>query len=199
MAKDERNHQNDNHKRRQSAADLHGQSLLSRLSKGSRCRVAAIAATPKTKTDVANRPETFDHVGLLVNEPPPHRGLLFVQSSDCFIGRAATHRRRDSRTIGIIFTCAGKAIGRFSFSWGEGKWAEETGWKPIPRGGRNQSLHAENHKVLTDILDSPFCSVCRLTNRHSFFAAVQWGFEVCGTQKPVESGSAWSCGSEVVG
>jgi hypothetical protein len=34
---------------------------------------------PRTKkADVAERPETFDHVGLLVNEPSRKRGLLFA-------------------------------------------------------------------------------------------------------------------------
>ena len=30
------------------------------------------------KTDVAEHPEVFDHVGLLANEPPGTAGLLFI-------------------------------------------------------------------------------------------------------------------------
>jgi hypothetical protein len=30
------------------------------------------------KTDVAENPQVFDHVGLLVNEPPGSLGLLFI-------------------------------------------------------------------------------------------------------------------------
>jgi hypothetical protein len=30
------------------------------------------------KADVAEHPEVFDHVGLLVNEPPGTTGLLFI-------------------------------------------------------------------------------------------------------------------------
>jgi hypothetical protein len=30
------------------------------------------------KADVAKHPEVFDHVGLLVNEPPGTAGLLFI-------------------------------------------------------------------------------------------------------------------------
>jgi hypothetical protein len=33
---------------------------------------------------VAEHPEVFDHVGLLVNEPPGPAGLPFIQSSDDF-------------------------------------------------------------------------------------------------------------------
>jgi hypothetical protein len=34
---------------------------------------------PKKKADVAEHPEeVFDHVGLLVNEPPRTAGLLFI-------------------------------------------------------------------------------------------------------------------------
>jgi hypothetical protein len=32
----------------------------------------------KKKADVAERPEAFHHVGLLVNEPPRTAGLLFI-------------------------------------------------------------------------------------------------------------------------
>jgi hypothetical protein len=36
-------------------------------------------ASPKTKTaDVVEHPKAFDHVGLLVNEPPGTAGLLFI-------------------------------------------------------------------------------------------------------------------------
>src|SRR5271165_5876792 len=38
--------------------------------------------TAKEKADVAEHPQGFDHVGLLVNEPPGPAGLLFIQSSD---------------------------------------------------------------------------------------------------------------------
>jgi hypothetical protein len=36
------------------------------------------------KADVAEHPEVFDHVGLLVNEPPGQAGLPFTESSDNF-------------------------------------------------------------------------------------------------------------------
>ncbi len=32
----------------------------------------------KKKADVVEHPEVFDHVGLLVNEPPKRTGLLFI-------------------------------------------------------------------------------------------------------------------------
>jgi hypothetical protein len=36
-------------------------------------------APPRTKkADVAEHPEVFDHVGLLINEPPDTAGLLFI-------------------------------------------------------------------------------------------------------------------------
>jgi len=34
------------------------------------------------KADVAEHPEVFDHVGLLVNEPSSYAGMLFIKSSD---------------------------------------------------------------------------------------------------------------------
>jgi len=41
-----------------------------------------VAAVPchrkRKKADVAEHPEVFDHVGLLVNEPPGTAGLLFI-------------------------------------------------------------------------------------------------------------------------
>jgi len=33
---------------------------------------------PEKKTDVAEHPEVFDHVGLLFNEPASDAGMLFV-------------------------------------------------------------------------------------------------------------------------
>ena len=33
---------------------------------------------PNKKTDVAEHPKVFHHVGLLVNEPPSPAGLLFI-------------------------------------------------------------------------------------------------------------------------
>jgi hypothetical protein len=36
------------------------------------------AARAKKKTDVVGHPEVFDHVGLLVNEPPGTAGLPFI-------------------------------------------------------------------------------------------------------------------------
>jgi len=36
----------------------------------------------KEKADAAGHPRGFDHVGLLVYEPPGPAGLLFIQSSD---------------------------------------------------------------------------------------------------------------------
>jgi hypothetical protein len=44
-------------------------------------RTALLAASEK-KADVAEHPEVFDHVGLLVNEPPDSAGLPFIQSSE---------------------------------------------------------------------------------------------------------------------
>ena len=32
----------------------------------------------RKKTDVAEHPEVFDHVGLLVNEPSSYAGMLFI-------------------------------------------------------------------------------------------------------------------------
>lgn len=37
-----------------------------------------MAADNNKKTDVAEYPKAFDHVGLLVNEPPDKAGLLFI-------------------------------------------------------------------------------------------------------------------------
>jgi hypothetical protein len=34
--------------------------------------------TRTKKADVAEHPEVFDHVGLLINEPPGRAGLLFI-------------------------------------------------------------------------------------------------------------------------
>jgi hypothetical protein len=34
--------------------------------------------TNNKKADVAEHPKVFDHVGLLVNEPPGETGLLFT-------------------------------------------------------------------------------------------------------------------------
>ena len=36
----------------------------------------------KKKADVAEHPEGFDHVGILVNQPPGTAGLPFIESSD---------------------------------------------------------------------------------------------------------------------
>ena len=41
-------------------------------------RVATANATKRKKTDVAKHPEAFNHVGLLVNEPPDTAGLPFL-------------------------------------------------------------------------------------------------------------------------
>jgi hypothetical protein len=42
----------------------------------------AVAHVPRQeetkKADVAEHPKVFDHVGLLVNEPPGYAGLLFI-------------------------------------------------------------------------------------------------------------------------
>jgi hypothetical protein len=38
--------------------------------------------TANEKAGVVDHPQGFDHVGLLVNEPPGQAGLPFVQSSD---------------------------------------------------------------------------------------------------------------------
>ena len=35
-------------------------------------------STANKKTDVAEHPEAFDHVGLLINEPPGTAELLFI-------------------------------------------------------------------------------------------------------------------------
>ena len=44
--------------------------------------------SPKTKkADVMKHPKAFDHVGLLVNQPPDTAGLLSVWSSDELIGK----------------------------------------------------------------------------------------------------------------
>ena len=49
-------------------------SLAKKLDSGS-----ASLAQPRTKkADVAEYPEVFDHVGLLVIEPPGKAGLLFI-------------------------------------------------------------------------------------------------------------------------
>jgi hypothetical protein len=37
-----------------------------------------MAADKNKKTDVAEHPKAFDHVGLLVNEPPGKAELLFI-------------------------------------------------------------------------------------------------------------------------
>jgi hypothetical protein len=38
----------------------------------------------KEKADVVDHPQGFDHIGLLVNEPPGQAGLPLVLSSDDF-------------------------------------------------------------------------------------------------------------------
>ena len=40
--------------------------------------VRTTAADKNKKTDVVEDPEVFDHVGLLINEPPGRTGLLFI-------------------------------------------------------------------------------------------------------------------------
>ena len=47
---------------------------------GAHCLAGSIAAAlaKAKKADVAEHPEVFDHVGLLVNEPPGKIGLLFI-------------------------------------------------------------------------------------------------------------------------
>jgi hypothetical protein len=40
--------------------------------------VDGLASLETKKADVAECPKAFDHVGLLVNEPPGKAGLLFV-------------------------------------------------------------------------------------------------------------------------
>jgi len=40
--------------------------------------VAILAPRETKKADVAEHPEVFDHVGLLVNEPSSYAGLLFT-------------------------------------------------------------------------------------------------------------------------
>jgi hypothetical protein len=40
--------------------------------------VALSRVTESKKTDVVEHPELFDHVGLLVNEPPGTAGLPFI-------------------------------------------------------------------------------------------------------------------------
>jgi len=44
------------------------------------------------KADVVKRPEAFDDVGLLCNEPPGRAGLLFILSSDD--SHSSFHRSR---------------------------------------------------------------------------------------------------------
>jgi hypothetical protein len=39
-------------------------------------------STGRKKADVAEPPEGFDHVGLLVNQPPDTTGLPFTESSE---------------------------------------------------------------------------------------------------------------------
>jgi hypothetical protein len=39
----------------------------------------------KKKADVVESPQGFDHVGLLLDEPPGPAGLPFVESSDEFV------------------------------------------------------------------------------------------------------------------
>jgi hypothetical protein len=54
-------------------------SLPFEIGRGPPSVVAAVGATPKTqKADAAEDPAVFDHVGLLVNEPPATRGLLSI-------------------------------------------------------------------------------------------------------------------------
>jgi hypothetical protein len=45
---------------------------------GSSLPVADVSRHQKKKTDVAEHPEVFDHVGLLVNEPSGTAELLFI-------------------------------------------------------------------------------------------------------------------------
>jgi hypothetical protein len=40
--------------------------------------IANVLHNQEQKTDVAEHPKAFDHVGLLVNEPPSRAGLLFI-------------------------------------------------------------------------------------------------------------------------
>jgi len=46
-------------------------------------KLPAIPAPWETKkADVAEHPEVFDDVGLLVNEPSSYAGMLFIKSSE---------------------------------------------------------------------------------------------------------------------
>jgi hypothetical protein len=49
------------------------------------------------KAGVAEHPEAFDHVGLLVNEPTSYAELLFIQSSDTSMLRPEVHNARPRR------------------------------------------------------------------------------------------------------
>jgi hypothetical protein len=40
--------------------------------------VANASASPKKKADVTEHPKAFDHVGLLIDEPPGTAELLFI-------------------------------------------------------------------------------------------------------------------------
>jgi hypothetical protein len=44
--------------------------------------VFALRATENKKAEVADRPEAFDHIGILVDRPPGTAELPFVKSSD---------------------------------------------------------------------------------------------------------------------
>jgi hypothetical protein len=67
---------------------------------------------PRTKkADVAEHPLVFDHVGLLVNEPPGTAELLSIKSSDDLRSRAAptTHdfmARNGQKQIWLLPWCS---------------------------------------------------------------------------------------------
>jgi hypothetical protein len=45
---------------------------------GSSLLVANVSRHQKKKADVTEHPQVFDHVGLLINEPPGTAELLFI-------------------------------------------------------------------------------------------------------------------------
>ena len=75
-------------------------------------------ATETKKADVAEHPEVFRHVGLLIDGPPGLAGLPFIQSSDVVY----LILLRESRKANGIRSCesrgAGIIVGKCGAPWG---------------------------------------------------------------------------------
>jgi hypothetical protein len=77
-AKQDHNQHDDDDRRQQPATDVHDESPCLRLSNVHAWPWQLFRCTENKKNDVMEHPKAFDHVGLLVNQPPGTAGLLFI-------------------------------------------------------------------------------------------------------------------------